>query len=160
MRRKQHDQPVSDINITPLTDVMLVLLVIFMISSPVLLAKGMEVHLPQVADAPMLVEEDHVLYLTSDQKLTLDGEGIAPADLFDAFTGMVAVADETGEVVNLFFRADETVTYADITAVMDLATQAGIERISLVQDIVAPESPVNVVDPINNEIEGIPDSEE
>jgi biopolymer transport protein TolR len=158
MRRKQHDQPVSDINITPLTDVMLVLLVIFMISSPVLLAKGMEVHLPQVSDAPALVEEDHVLYLSEDQILKLDGVDIVPGDLYEAFTGMVAEADETGEVVNLFFRADATVTYGDITAVMDLATQAGIERISLVQDVVSPGTNGDITDPTNTDGEGISDT--
>ena len=54
MKRRGDDQPVSDINITPLTDVMLVLLVIFMISSPVLMARGIEVHLPQVDEPPAL----------------------------------------------------------------------------------------------------------
>jgi biopolymer transport protein TolR len=155
MRRKQHDQPVSDINITPLTDVMLVLLVIFMISSPVLLAKGMEVHLPQVSEAPSLVEEDHVLYLTEDLTLSLDGVDLAPEELYGAFTGLVAAADESGEVVNLFFRADESVTYGDITAVMDLATQAGIERISLVQEVLEPGNG-EVTENTDTDGEGIP----
>lgn len=135
MRRRSAEEPVSDINITPLTDVMLVLLIIFMISSPVLLARGMEVHLPQVSEAPMLVQEDHVLYATSDGRLLLDGDGYSLEVLGGAFEGLVRAADEEGEVVNLFLRADETVTYGEITQLMDLATQAGIERISLVQEV-------------------------
>jgi len=139
VRRNGQDQPVSDINITPLTDVMLVLLVIFMISSPVLLARGIEVHLPQVKEAPALVESDHVLYITKDGELILDNVTYAPDALSQAFVDLVKTADVSGDVVNLFIRADETVTYRDMTAVMDIATQAGIERISLVQEVV--ESP-------------------
>ncbi len=139
MRRNGQDQPVSDINITPLTDVMLVLLVIFMISSPVLLARGIEVHLPQVKEAPALVESDHVLYISKDGELILDNVTCTPDALALAFVDLVKAADVSGDVVNLFIRADETVTYRDMTAVMDIATRAGIERISLVQEIV--ESP-------------------
>jgi biopolymer transport protein TolR len=135
MRRRSAEEPVSDINITPLTDVMLVLLIIFMISSPVLLARGMEVHLPQVSEPPMLVQEDHVLYATADGRLLLDGSTYGPDELGRAFGALVVAADEEGEVVNLFVRADESVTYGEITRVMDLATQAGIERISLVQEV-------------------------
>jgi biopolymer transport protein ExbD len=65
-RRRSEEQPVSDINITPLTDVMMVLLIIFMISSPILMAKGLEVHLPQVEGAQQLLEKDHVLYMAAD----------------------------------------------------------------------------------------------
>ncbi|MCX6645756.1 MAG: biopolymer transporter ExbD [bacterium] len=135
MRRRSDQQPVSDINITPLTDVMLVLLIIFMISSPVLLAKGLEVHLPQVEIAQQLMQQDHVLYVTADGALQLDGKQYNDDELLQAFTDMVSTADETGDVINLFLRADKSVTYDRLTQVMDLATSAGIEKISLVQDI-------------------------
>jgi len=144
MRRRGDEQPVSDINITPLTDVMLVLLIIFMISSPVLLARGMEVHLPQVEQAPALVEEDHVMHVSADRELFLDGREYTVEDLDEAFNALVDTADETGDVVNLFLRADESVTYGEITMVMDLATQAGIERISLVQEVMEEETDESV----------------
>ncbi len=135
MRKRSQDQPVSDINITPLTDVMLVLLVIFMISSPILMARGIEVHLPQVEEAPALAEKDHVLYATEEGTITLDGTQYSFEELSVAFSGIVEIADEEGEAVNLFIRADESVTYGNITMIMDIATTSGIERISLVQDI-------------------------
>lgn len=137
MRRRSLEQPVSDINITPLTDVMMVLLVIFMISSPILLARGMEIHLPQIEDPPMLIEEDHVLYITDTGDLLLDGQSYTFDQLTEAFNAMVEEADELGEVVNLFLRADESVSYGAITGIMAEATDAGIERISLVQDVLA-----------------------
>ena len=142
MRRASQDQPVSDINITPLTDVMLVLLVIFMISSPILMAHGIEVHLPQVENPPALVQQDHVLYVSTDGKLDLDGTLYASSrELSDAFVSLVSTADEKGESVNLFVRADTNVTYGAITDVMDLATSAGIEKISLVQEFLTPTTP-------------------
>ena len=147
MKRRSEDQPVSDINITPLTDVMLVLLVIFMISSPVLMARGIEVHLPQVDEPPALVEEDHVLYVSVDGQLELDGNIYSSFDeLGVAMVEIVAIADETGDVVDLFIRADTNVTYGEITMVMNLATEAGIERISLVQDFLVVESPDDMPD--------------
>jgi biopolymer transport protein TolR len=142
MRRRSDEQPVSDINITPLTDVMLVLLIIFMISSPMLLARGMEVHLPQVEEAPALAQEDHVMHVTADRELFLDGREYTVEELPEVFTNLVETADETGDVVNLFLRADESVTYGEITMLMDLATQAGIERISLVQEVIEEAPPV------------------
>jgi biopolymer transport protein TolR len=135
MRRRLSEEPVSDINITPLTDVMLVLLIIFMISSPVLLSRGMEVHLPQVDEPPMLIEEDHVLYINADGTIVLDGENLTSETLLAEFQGLVSSADETGDSVNLFIRGDEAVRYGDITHIMDIATTAGIEQISLVQDV-------------------------
>ena len=141
MRRNGGDQPLSDINITPLTDVVLVLLIIFMISSPILLARGMGVHLPKVTEPPMLKPEDHVLYLTADRKINLDNTDYTAEQLPDAFKTLVEAADLKQEPVNLFIHAEESVTYGEITGLMDMATTAGIEQISLVQDIRPPTPP-------------------
>src|SRR3990172_5792932 len=127
MKRRTLEEPVSDINITPLTDVMLVLLIIFMISSPILAAKGVEVHLPQVEEAPMLVQEDHVLFIALGGSINLDGRNMSVDDLQAEFSSMVKSADESGETVNLFIRGDKDVTYGEITEIMDFATNAGIE---------------------------------
>jgi biopolymer transport protein TolR len=135
MRRNNNDQPMSEINITPLTDVMLVLLIIFMISSPVLLARGMEVHLPQVTDPPMLEQQDHVLYISAEGGYQLDGKDYGGVELSDAFKELVTKTDAEGGTVNLFIKADQTVPYGDVTTVMDIATSAGIEKIGLVQEV-------------------------
>lgn len=140
MRRETNHQPLSEINITPLTDVMLVLLIIFMISSPVLLARGININLPKVSDPPMLEKEDHVLYLEADGKISLDGKEIVIDQLKDAFSNLVAEADLERKSVNLFIKADENVTYGAITKLMDLATISGIEQIGLVQEVLEPES--------------------
>jgi len=139
MKRKSKEEPLSEINITPLTDVILVLLIIFMISSPVLLARGMEVHLPQVEHPQMLEPEDHTLYILANGTIQLDGEALTEGNLPEAFAGLVAEADSRGETVNLFIHADESVTYGQVTRVMDAATRAGIEKISLVQEVLGGE---------------------
>ena len=135
--KRNGDQPMSDINITPLTDVMLVLLIIFMISSPVLLARGMEVHLPQVPQPQQLTQQDHVLYMTIDGKFNLDGKILDRNELSQGFADLVKTAGEKFEAVNLFIKADKDVTYGDMTGIMDMATSAGIEKLSLVQDILS-----------------------
>ena len=135
MKARHRDEPVSDINITPLTDVMMVLLIIFMISSPVLLARGMEVHLPQVTEPPMLTEQDHVLYIDADGGLYLDGKTYTENELNTQFTDLVIESDVERKAVNLFIRADKALSYGTVTHIMDIATLAGIERISLVQDV-------------------------
>jgi biopolymer transport protein TolR len=134
------DQPMSEINITPLTDVMLVLLIIFMISSPVLLARGMDIHLPKVKDPQMLKQEDHVLYIKSDGNMNLDKKDYPAEELPTALKVLVDQADIEGKAVTLFIRADENVTYGLITSVMDTATTSGIESISLVQEMMEPPS--------------------
>jgi biopolymer transport protein TolR len=147
MRNNHNEQPLSEINITPLTDVMLVLLIIFMISSPVLLARGLDVHLPQVTAPPVLEEKDHSLYMASDGSIRLDGRAYQMEQLPDAFQAMVRETDIQHEAINLFIWADKDVTYGEITQVMDAATRAGIEKIGLVQDVLSapaepqPESP-------------------
>jgi biopolymer transport protein TolR len=135
MRRNGNEQPLSEINITPLTDVMLVLLIIFMISSPVLLARGLVIHLPQVTEPPVLEDKDHTLYIAADGSIRLDGSACTIGQLPDAFQQIVRETDLQHEAINLFIWADKDVTYGVITQVMDAATQSGIEKIGLVQDV-------------------------
>ena len=161
MRRGSNEQPMSEINITPLTDVMLVLLIIFMISSPVLLARGMDIHLPKVKEPPVLAQEDHVLYIKSDGQMRLDSKDYTIQDMPSAFKNLVEQADIELKAVSLFIRADETVTYGQITAVMDSATTAGIEKISLVQEMLeAPSVPVTGAPPTQDEQPGATGQEE
>jgi biopolymer transport protein TolR len=145
--RRSGDQPLSEINITPLTDVMLVLLIIFMISSPVLLARGMDIHLPKVKDPQMLKQEDHVLYIKSDGNMNLDKQDYTAEELPSALKILVDQADIEGKAVTLFIRADENVTYGLITQVMDTATTSGIESISLVQEMMEPPAPTLIETP-------------
>jgi biopolymer transport protein TolR len=122
--------PMSDINMTPLIDVMLVLLVIFMITAP-LLVSSVQVDLPQapasaVNSAPAFIE------------LTIDRSGAVYADNTlqspEALAPLLAKAAKARADTELRLRADTSVPYGRVVEVMGLAQKAGISRIGFVAD--------------------------
>lgn len=132
--------PLSEINVTPLVDVMLVLLVIFMVTAP-LMSAGVEVDLPQ-ADAPEMQLEEEKLLLVIDQEQTIflrvlgtesgDDERIEIAyeDLLTRLSTNARIRD-TGA---LYVQADAHVSYGFVAQVLAIARQAGVEELGLVTD--------------------------
>jgi biopolymer transport protein ExbD len=123
---------VSEINITPLTDVMLVLLIIFMISAPFIVPRGKEIHLPKVKEFKTLKSENNLLVIDPDNTMQLNGVTVTVDEMKTALDNIVAASTEP---VNLFIRGDETVNYGIVVGVMDAAKTAGVERISLVSEV-------------------------
>jgi biopolymer transport protein TolR len=122
--------PVSEINVTPLVDVMLVLLVIFMVSAP-MMTTGIEVDLPKTHAPRMEVEQEKLLLtITKEQKVYL-GETEVPYDnLEQALTSNTRLQQER----ELYLQADETVPYGFVAKVMALVRKGGIEKLGLVTD--------------------------
>ena len=122
--------PVSEINVTPLVDVMLVLLVIFMVSTP-MMTTGIDVDLPKTHAPRMEVEQEKLLLtITKDQKVYL-GETEVPYDrLEQALTTNTRLQNER----ELYLQADETVPYGFVAKVMALVRKGGIEKLGLVTD--------------------------
>lgn len=125
--------PIANINVTPLVDVMLVLLVIFMITTPIM-QQGVEVNLPKATTAPLSgSSEQVVISLTKDGKIFLGaGNQIELTGLnlkLEAVMNARAEADR-----KLYINADADVSYGDIMQVMAKAHQAGITQIGLVSD--------------------------
>jgi TolR protein len=121
-------QPQADINVTPLVDVMLVLLIIFMVTAP-LLAAGVKVELPQAKAAqPLDPKAPVVVTVGKDGKLSLGTEEISADRLIEA------IRDKLGEdrtrVVRL--RGDKDAAYGDVVAVMDRLATNGITHIAIV----------------------------
>jgi len=122
--------PVSDINVTPLVDVMLVLLIIFMVSAP-MMTKGIEIDLPKTVAPRMEQEEEKLLVtITKEQKVLL-GETEVP---YDRLEEVLLTNERLQREKELYLQADETVPYGLVAKVMAIARRAGIDKVGLVTD--------------------------
>jgi biopolymer transport protein ExbD/biopolymer transport protein TolR len=116
----------SDINITPLVDVVLVLLLIFMVTAPVL-QSGVQVAVPQTRTVNQLTEEHLVVTIDKDQNVFLQDKPVNIHDL-----PSVLAANPTNEKKVVYVRADTKVPFGAFASVMDAVKQAGISNISIV----------------------------
>lgn len=128
----------ADINVTPLVDVMLVLLIIFMVTAPMITdTSGVEVDLPR-SEAPPLNSEDDtqlVLSITKDGQIWIGDYAYAADEVPDKLAA-VAKANPDQPV---FLRADGAVPYAQIAALLGVAKRAGMVRVGLVFEPGVPE---------------------
>ena len=119
----------AEINIIPLVDVVLVLLLIFMLTAP-MMYRGIDVNLPRAAAKPTAVEERMVLTVTKDQALLLNARPAPPGGL-DAALGQ-AFATRTDKT--LYLKADAGLNYGAVIETMDRVRRAGIERLGMVTE--------------------------
>lgn len=117
----------ADINITPLVDVVLVLLVIFMITAPVL-QSGIEVNVPKTRTVKEITEQRLVVTINRDQEVFL---GDSPVNLHELPDRLRDASGENTRKV-IYLRADERVPFGAFANVMDAVKQAGITNISIV----------------------------
>ena len=124
----QRGQFVSQINVTPLVDVMLVLLVIFMVTAPII-QQGVQVALPKVkAEALPGKEEQFVVSITRDNQIYLNDTKLTAVALTDKLT---AIGKERPDR-QVFIRADEQVPYGEVIRTMAAIKAAGIENVGMV----------------------------
>ncbi|RMF36718.1 MAG: protein TolR [Alphaproteobacteria bacterium] len=121
----------SEINVTPMVDVMLVLLIIFMVAAP-LLTVGVPVELPKTAAAPLPSEQEEPLTiaLTADGRVLLQKEEV---ELNRLVATLRAIAAERRDD-KVFLRADGKVPYERVAQVMGALNAGGFNRIGLVTD--------------------------
>jgi biopolymer transport protein TolR len=129
-RRRARPKAMSEINVTPFVDVMLVLLIVFMVTAP-LLTVGIAVDLPQTR-ARVLGQDQEPLSVTIDNRgrVFLQNTVIGEEELVPK---LVAIA-ENGYYQRIFVRADKSVPYGTVARVMGLISSAGFTRIGLVND--------------------------
>lgn len=116
----------ADLNITPLVDVVLVLLLIFMLTAPVL-QSGIEVAVPQTRSVNQLTEERTVIVIDKDQNVFLQDRQVNLHDL----PRLLEQANR-GKAKVVYVRADQKVPFGAFASVMDSIKQAGITNISIV----------------------------
>ncbi|PLK27453.1 biopolymer transporter ExbD [Novosphingobium sp. TH158] len=130
--RRNGRAPMAEINVTPLVDVMLVLLAIFMVTAP-LLAAGVKVELPESrAEALPQAAQQVTLTMTADGRMWLDQDELAPGELPDRLAQ--AVEASGGKPPQLTLRADKALPYGDVMVAMGEVNRAGVTSIALVTD--------------------------
>lgn len=117
----------SEINVIPLVDVVLVLLVIFMVTAP-MLHRGMDVNLPTSSSNTIKAEERLIITVQRDQKLFLGNDAISLVDL----RTKLHKAKVANPEVSVYLRADRTVPYGTVVQVMDEIKGAKIDRMGMV----------------------------
>ena len=131
------DRFMSDINVTPFVDVMLVLLIIFMVTAPMMM-EGVKVSLPEATSKPLVSEKEHLLITIdkehqiyiNDYKVTLD------------FMREKLIKILDGRIDNeVYIRADKTISYGLVVCVMSEIKAAGVEKIGMVTEPVENNSP-------------------
>ncbi len=134
-RRVTRSQPMSEINVTPFVDVMLVLLIIFMVAAP-LLTVGVEVQLPETAaDAlPSDNEEPLTITIKADGSLAIQNTDTAEAELVAKLRAIAAEREND----RIYLRADGSNAWNRVAQVMGALNAAGFSNIGLVTDIGGP----------------------
>jgi biopolymer transport protein TolR len=127
---------VSQINVTPMVDVMLVLLIIFMVTAPII-QQGVEVSVPKVRAAALPGEEQQfVVSITRASDVYLNDAKLSPEELTDKLR---AIAIERPDR-QVFVRADEEVAYGVVIRTMAAIKAAGIQNVGMVTEMPASES--------------------
>jgi len=134
MLRRAHRKPLSEINVVPYIDVMLVLLVIFMITAP-LLTQGVQVELPKAAAQPMKSDQPEPLVATVDAQgriyLNIGGNEDKPIDA-DTLVQRTAAVLRNKPATPVMVRGDSKADYGSVVRVMTLLQKAGAPSVGLV----------------------------
>ena len=127
------DTVMADINVTPLVDVMLVLLIIFMITAPNL-HLGFEVALPQKVAADKRIDDPLVLTIKTDGFVFIRDEPVHPTRLVDRLSAILAQRDDK----QVYIKGDRNITYGQFIEIVGLLNQGGIEHLGLVAEKITP----------------------
>lgn len=134
-RGRRRNAPMSEINVTPFVDVMLVLLVIFMVAAPLMTA-GVPLNLPETAATavPSESEEPLVISIPADGDITVMNAPVAETELVSRLSAVLAERESD----RIFLRADGSNPYARVVQVMGALNAAGFTDIVLVTDTGGP----------------------
>jgi len=127
----------SEINVTPMVDVMLVLLIIFMVTAP-LIQQGVKVNLPQAKAAPVEAKEQKITLSINRGKQIFIGDVEVPLDQLEEKLKTNAKAQTDKEI---YLWADTDINYGTVVQVMASAQRAGITNVGMITDPFSPRPP-------------------
>jgi len=129
-RRVSFGRPLSEINVTPFVDVMLVLLVIFMVTAP-MMQSGVDVDLPETTTQPLrMQDEPMILTVEKDGTVRVGRTEVAVEELAEK----LAAIFEGRDTKELFLRADKAAPYGHVARAMAAARRAGASRLGMVTE--------------------------
>ncbi len=133
----------SEINVTPLVDVMLVLLIIFMVAAP-MMVQGLDVALPQVTAKPLDTREDQLMVtVRKDQQIFINDFEVP----LDELSGKLAKIIQGRSGPELYLKADKDVPYGLVAQVMGRIKDAGVDKLGMVTEPSTPEPAVKGAKP-------------
>ncbi len=128
--RRHHDEPMAAMNVVPLVDVMLVLLVIFIVTAPIL-THAVKIDLPKASSAVNITQPEHIEFgIREDGRLFWNGETVTLDQLPQRFAVEAAKQPQP----ELHIRADRLVAYEKVAKVMAAAAKAGLTRIGFISE--------------------------
>jgi biopolymer transport protein TolR len=128
-RFKRDYRPMAEINITNLVDVMLVLLIVFMISAPMMQA-GVDIALPKASESPVDVSTGIVISIDKNQKVYIDNYEIPAAN----FESRLKTIRDQKKFRQIYIRADRVVPYGTVIELMGKIKKLGIENVGLITE--------------------------
>jgi len=128
--RPQRRSSLSQINVTPFVDVMLVLLIIFMVTAP-MMEKGVDVNLPEVTQAPNLeaAKESLIVSIDSRGRIFIGKQAVESPDKLVAVLQQILASRDSKEV---YLEADKVVPYERVVRVLAAVRRAGVTRLGMV----------------------------
>ncbi len=130
MQSSGRQAPMAEINVVPLVDVMLVLLIIFIITAP-LLTHSVKIDLPKADSNPNVIQSEHIeLAIRTDGSLFWNGESVVLENLASRFNATAIRSPAT----ELHIRADKLAHYEHVARIMSIAAKAGIAKIGFITD--------------------------
>ncbi len=120
-------ETITGINVTPLVDIVLVLLIIFMASAPLMQRKAMNVSLPKAAKSERVATQTMRLEFNAQRQLRLDGRRLSEPDLARELARVV----ELQPAAHVAVAADEAIPYGEVISLLDLIKTSGVKRIGL-----------------------------
>jgi len=128
-------EPMWEINITPLTDVFLVLLIIFMVTTPLIMTAGVKIKMPKTKALPSLTERDVIIAVTSSERYFVNSTEVSKDRLADYLKDLKL----SGKLVVV--QADKTLTHGTVVEVLDIAKGAGAEKLAIATEPVREPAP-------------------